>query len=175
MKFKLKIPSAEKLTGFLKQYKFVIIIIVAGIILLALPAGDDKKEETVTTEGVAGGEEDFSVDALEEKLSEILSRIDGAGEVSVMLTVRSGTERILATDTDTSENGEKSEVREEVVVISTDAGEEVVLIGQNYPTFQGALVVCRGGDDPEVQLQLIRALSSLTGLSSNRITVCRGS
>lgn len=174
MKFKLGIPSAEKLTGFLKQYKFVLIVIVAGLILLLMPGGDDKTENR-TTEGVVGGEENFSVEALEEELDEILSRIEGAGEVSVMLTVRTGMERVLAMNRDAAENGDDSELREETVVISTDAGEEVVLIGQNYPTFQGALVVCSGGDDPEVQLQITRALSALTGLGSGRITVCKGS
>lgn len=174
MKLKLGIPSAEKLTDFMKRYKFVFIVIAAGIILLSIPT-ETQQEKTTETQGVAGGEEDFSVAALEEELCEILSKIEGAGEVSVMLTVRSGMERIFATDRDSTETDEEYELREEVVVISTDNGEEVVLIGQNYPTFQGALVVCPGGDDPKVQLALTKALSALTGLSSNRITVCKGS
>lgn len=174
MKRKIEMPSMEKLTDFLKRYKYVLLVIAAGIILLLIPTGDGE-EKVSETQGVAGGEEDFSVAALEEELSEILSRVEGAGEVSVMLTVRSGMERILATDRDSAEHEDESELREETVVISTDSGEEVVLIGQNYPTFQGALVVCPGGDDPEVQLALTRALSALTGLTSNRITVCKGS
>ena len=67
------------------------------------------------------------------------------------------------------------EREEQTVVISTGSGEETVLITQKYPTFQGALVVCRGGDDPVVQLTLTRAVSALTGLGSDRITVCKGS
>lgn len=174
MKLKLGIPSMEKLTDFLKRYKLVILAIAAGIILLILPIGE-QDEKIPAAQGLAGGEEDFSVAALEEELSEILSRVDGAGEVSVMLTVRSGMERILATDRNAAESEKETEHREETVVISTGNGEEVVLIGQNYPTFQGALVVCPGGADPEVQLALTRALSALTGLSSHRITVCKGS
>ena len=174
MKLKLEMPSFGKLVDFLKRYKFVLIVIAAGVLLLLIP-GDGEKEEAVIEEGVAGGEEDFSVEALEEKLSEILSQIEGAGNVSVMLTVRSGMERILATDQEITERDAESNLREETVIISTDAGDEVVLIRQNYPIFQGALVVCQGGDDPEVQLQLTRALSALTGLNTNRITVCKGS
>lgn len=174
MKLKLGIPSVDKLTDFIKRYKFVFVVIAAGIILLSIPT-KTQKAKNAESQGVAGGEEDFSVAALEEELSEILSKIEGAGEVSVMLTVRSGMERIFATDRDSAETDEKYELREETVVISTDSGEEVVLIGQNYPTFQGALVVCPGGNDPKVQLALTRALSALTGLSSNRITVCKGS
>lgn len=174
MKLRFTMPSAEKLTAFLKQYKFVLILIAAGIILLLLPTGDSGRQQADTA-GMVGGEEDFSVEALEEKLGRILSKVDGAGEVTVMLTVRTGMERVLATDRDSSESDDKSSLREETVIISTGSGEEAVLITQRYPTFQGALVVCRGGDDPQVQLLLTRALSALTGLSSSRITVCKGS
>ena len=174
MKLKLNVPAAEKLTGFIKQYKFVFLIMLAGIVLLILPTKKDE-DRSKETSGVAGAEEDFSVEELEEKLGEILSKVDGAGEVSVMLTVKSGTERILATDQERSEDEREREERQETVILSTDAGEEVVLIGQNYPVFQGALIVCQGGDDPQVQLKLITAVSALTGLTSNRITVCKGS
>ena len=39
----------------------------------------------------------------------------------------------------------------------------------------GAAVLCQGGDDPLVRLRLTEALTALTGLSSNRVTVCKGS
>lgn len=174
MKLKHKLPSMERLTTFFKRYKFVLIVIAAGLFLLALPSGSGRNDPK-ETEGVLGTEEDFSVDALEEKLSEILSRIEGAGKVSVMLTVKSGMERILATDLESAQSGSELERTEETVVLSKDGGEEVVLIGQNYPTFQGALVVCPGGGDPQIQLEITRALSALTGLGAGRITVCKGS
>jgi stage III sporulation protein AG len=167
-------PSKEALTAVFKRYKFVLIVIAAGLILLAMPSESDKSR-TETMEGVLGTEEDFSVEALEEKLSAILSRIEGAGKVSVMLTVKSGTERILATDLEASQSGTELDRTEETVILSKDAGEEVVLIGQNYPTFQGALVVCPGGGDPQIQLEITRALAALTGLGAGRITVCKGS
>lgn len=173
MKFKLGIPSAEKLTGFLKQYRFVVILIAVGIVLLLLPAGGGSGE--IASVGVTGGEEDFSVEALEEKLSAILSKIEGAGQVSVMLTVRSGMERVLASDREYIKTEDKVDRREQMVVIDTSGGEEAVLLTQRYPTFQGALVVCRGGGDPQVQLLLTQALSALTGLGADRITVCKGS
>lgn len=164
----------EKLIGFFKQYKIVFILIAAGVILLMLPQ-EKGQVETSASAGMAGAEESFSVNELEDRLSKILSQVEGAGEVYVMLTVRSGMERILATDQEFSEQEYEREAQRKTVVISGDNGEEVVLIGQNYPIFQGALVVCRGGEDPTVQLRLTKAVSALTGLSSNKITVCKGS
>ena len=174
MKLNWKLPEAGELLELLKQYKYVLIVIAAGILLLAWPSGK-RSEEPSAAAGVTGQEEDFSVEALEERLGEILSKVEGAGQVSVVLTVRSGMERVLATDRSMTQTADAQEQEEQTVVISTGSGEETVLITQKYPTFQGALVVCRGGDDPQVQLVLTRAVSALTGLGADRITVCKGS
>lgn len=174
MKLNSKMLFPAKLISFLKQYRYVLIMILAGLILLLIPS-KKKTAQVEMSAGLAGDEEDFSVEALEEKLGEILSRVEGAGEVSVVLTVRSGMERILATDHDITDSDDQYREKEQTVTVSVGSNEEVVLITQRYPTFQGALVVCRGGNDPQVQLVLTRALSALTGLSSNRITVCKGS
>ena len=50
----------------------------------------------------------------------------------------------------------------------------MVVRTQYYPSFRGALVVCPGGDDPQVQLAITQAVSALTGLGSDRITICAG-
>ena len=174
MKQILKLPSVEALRAWFKRYPLVWIILAAGLCLLAIPSGSDRRSGTVS-ERVIGTEEEVSVEALEEKLGGILSRIEGAGKVSVMLTIKSGTQRILAKNLETSQTDSEQEQTEEIVVISGESGDEVVLIGRNYPVFQGALVVCPGGDNAQVRLEITRALSALTGLGAGRITVCKGS
>jgi len=174
MKLTFRNLKVEQLKELLARYKFVLIMIAAGVGLLLWPFGKEKQADAEVKEGILGGQEDFSVEALQEQLSEILSKVEGAGDVSVMLTVRSGMERVLAANREENEQDSEWELREEIVVISGEGGEEAILIRQNYPTFQGALVVCPGGDDPEVRLNITRALSALTGLSSSRITVCKG-
>ena len=42
------------------------------------------------------------------------------------------------------------------------------------PQFRGALVVCPGGGDAQIRLKLIEAVSALTGLGADRISVCQG-
>ena len=42
-----------------------------------------------------------------------------------------------------------------------------------YPTYRGALVVCQGGDRADVKLAVTEAVSALTGLSSDRVTVAK--
>lgn len=175
MRFQWKLPQMEKVQGFFKQYRYVLLVAAAGALLLLWPAGEEGRQPAAEETGLAGAEEDFDLEALEERLAAALSRIEGAGEVSVVLTVDSGMERVLATDrTQEQADGELS-IQEETVILSTDAGEEAVLVKQRYPTFQGALVVCPGGDDAAVRLVLTQAVSALTGLGTDRITVCKGS
>ena len=42
------------------------------------------------------------------------------------------------------------------------------------PGAKSAVVVCPGGGDPQVRLRLVEAVSALTGLGSDRISVCQG-
>lgn len=160
----------KKLVGWsrrLGSYKYVLLVIAAGVLLLLWPERADREIAPAAVQ-----EEDaFSVSDMEEQLEEILSRVEGAGQVSVMLTVKSGMERVLAQDGTLSAEEESIQT----VVISPGSGtEEVVVLKQYYPTFQGALVVCSGGGDAQVQLLITQAVSALTGLSAARISVCQG-
>ena len=112
---------------------------------------------------------------LERRMEAALSRVEGAGEVSVVLTLRSGTRQVLAQDISSARAGEEETEERTTVVVSAGSGrEEAVALQQIYPQFQGALVVCAGGDDPAVQLKLVEAVSALTGLGSDKISICKG-
>ena len=171
MKFQWKLPEGAVWKA-LDRYKYVLIVIVVGIILLLWPTGE--RERNTETGGTTGVRETFDLDALEEKLSKTLSKVEGAGEVTVTLTVKSGMEQVLASDRTTSVSERGSSVEEETVLVNSGGGQETVLLTQKYPTFQGALVVCEGGDSAEIRLLLTQAVSALTGLGADRITVCKG-
>lgn len=168
----------EKVGPFIDRYKYVGLVLLAGLILLLWPSGKEKTvSETPPPAPVENKEEDFSVAALEEKLSQTLSKIQGAGEVSVMLTVQGGSRRVLAQDSkETREADGSYERQSETVVVSggTGNGEGPVLLQQLYPRFQGAVVVSEGGGDASVRLKLMEAVSALTGLGTDKIAICKG-
>lgn len=161
----------EQLWKLLDKYKYVLLVLAAGLALLLWPSGE--REEPAPDAGGCAVEE-FDLEALEEKLSQVLSQVEGAGKVTVALTVRSGTERVPLTDRSTSSRERESQVEEKTVVINTGSGQEAVVRLERAPVFQGAVVVCPGGDQAEVRLLLTRAVSSLTGLGADRITICKG-
>ena len=173
MKFQWKPPEGAKVWKLLDQYKYVLIVIAAGVILLLWPSG---KEGQAAPAGAAGGQEQetFDLKELEEKLSRTLSQVEGAGKVTVTLTVKSGMEQVLASDRSTSVTERGSSVEDKTILVNSGSGQEAVRITQRWPTFQGALVVCEGGDDMEIRLVMTQAVSALTGLGADRITVCKG-
>lgn len=171
MKVQWKSPEGA-VWKLLDQYKYILIVIAAGVILLLWPTGDREQKDEAGQGAQAG--DVFDLSALEEKLSQTLSKVEGAGEVTVTLSVKNGMEQVLASDRTTSVTERGSSVEEETVLVNSGGSQEAVLLTQRYPTFQGALVVCQGGDDAEIRLTLTQAVSALTGLGADRITVCKG-
>lgn len=168
----------EKSQELLGKYKYVLLVILAGAALLLWPSAREGPVQAPPAEtATAGAEEDFSVSALEEKLSQTLSKIQGAGDVTVMLTVQGGSRRVLAVDEKSARKADGgSETQSTTVVVSSGsgAGNDPVLVQQLYPRFQGALVVCSGGENAGVRLKLMEAVSALTGLGADKISICKG-
>ena len=151
-----------------KKFAPMLLVLMVGMVLLMLP------EETQKQPRIEGGlwEEEFELERFEEKLERILSQVEGAGETEVVLMLDTGARAILAQDQKRSTAGEESR---QVVTIGKGAGEqEVVTLQTISPDFRGAVVVCPGGDDPQVRLKLIQAVTVLTGLGADRIAVSRG-
>lgn len=161
-------PGVEKLRAWLGKYKLALLVLALGVVLLAWPTGGEQSaDRTPATEQ----ESAFDPQAVEQKLERVLARIEGAGEVTVALTVSGGVERRYAVDE--SRRGEEEQTQ--TVIISTGTGtQQAVSVGEHWPDFQGAVVVCQGGDDPEVRLLVTRAVCALTGLGADRVTVCKG-
>ena len=168
----------NKVPGLVQRYKYVLAVILAGMVLLLWPAGEKAPEnEPISVVTARTAEEDFSVAALEEKLSQALSKVRGAGEVSVVLTVQGGSRRVLAQNEKSTRSADGgSEIQSTTVVVSggSGAGEGPVLVQQLYPKFQGALVVCSDAESASVRLKLMEAVSALTGLGADKITICQG-
>ena len=159
----------------LKRYKYVALTAVLGIVLLLLPGGNEKKQEG----GAPDAAEDFDRTALQEEMEEILSSLDGVGHLKLMLTVDGGSAYELARDEAQTQKrsgentGERTQ-KSETVVLGSGVSAGVVVTRSRFPAFIGALVVCEGGDRAEVRLRVTQAVAALTGLSSERITVVKG-
>ena len=160
------------LRGALWKYRYVLLVVLVGAVLLLLPTGGGASAQPDGT--AAGAALDYDPSELEARLEAVLSRVEGAGEVEVVLTVRSGPRQVLAEDRTQEREGDRESGESTTVLLSRgSAGEETVAVEQRSPQFRGALVVCSGGDDPAVRLTLTQAASAVTGLGADRISICK--
>lgn len=179
MKFNSDMAAkAIKLAG---KYKYVLIVIAAGLILILLPglSGDSNaKNSTNLQTGAEGSYEEFPVAEIEKKICDALKNIEGVGKAEVVLTLKTSMETIYQTDSETkshiTDQAEELEISVETVTIPAGSGyQQPIIIKRLYPEYQGALVVCEGGDRASVRLEVTKAVSALTGLSTDKITVAK--
>ena len=147
------------------------IIIVIGLVFMCIP---NNKEKTGTVTDDEHISETDSTQTLDETLSNILSHIQGAGDVRVLLTLQKGEETVYQTDMHTSEGNDNATAQIDTVIISGTERNENGLIKQvNPPTYMGAIVVCQGADSPTIRLAIVEAVSKVTGLGADRISVLK--
>lgn len=143
----------------------ILALMAFGILLLFISAwgGDGEKGQETTETGAP----EFSLEAAEKRIEEALERIDGAGKVELVLTLKAGAEAELAID-------DTGDARQETVIVSSGSGTQAPVIRRYiYPEYQGALVIAQGGGTAEGRLRLTEAVAALTGLSKDRITVLK--
>lgn len=169
MKDKEWFKKAGKTLG---KYKYVLLVALVGAVLLVWPVGE--KEEPAST-GATVIEDLFQVNQMEKKLERALSQVEGAGDVTVVLTLQGGPRQVLAQDGSATEEDSRISRETSTILLSKGSGyQEPAVVQQLGPEYQGALVVCRGGNDPQVKLALYEAVSALTGLRADKISICKG-
>lgn len=176
----------------------LLILLLLGILLvvIAIPAGREDEvagsgvlesgsgEETV--EGTAGSQAEY-VKYMEEKLADTLSQIEGAGEVTVMITLESSAERIVEKDetyegetvTESDSQGGSRDTdqssREETTVYAQGDGQDGTpyISKELSPKIGGVVVIAPGGDKAQVKQNITEAVEALFGVESHKIRIMK--
>ena len=153
---------SKKLNDFLSKYvnnKSLYIIIIIGIVFMLLPTfGSEKNENSKPLMY-----DEYSDEA---RLSQILSKVYGAGKVSVMITYYGTSGYDLEFEEKKSESSsEKSVVME---------GNSPFIKSGFYPKVKGVIIVSDGAGNSDVKKALADAASAVLEVSSHRICVLEG-
>ncbi|NLG03969.1 MAG: stage III sporulation protein AG [Clostridia bacterium] len=187
-----------------------LIIIMAGVLLviIAFPSdqdhlfdetGDTKNKELIQMEGgelnvlrsatqepIAYTEEEY-VKRLEARLKQLLSYCSGCGEVEVMITLNSKSEKVVEKDTHTihvqtiEEDGAggtrkqmESEQNEASIYTSTQNGTDAPLVvKEKLPQIEGVVIIAKGGDDPVVKSNITQAVQALFSIEAHKIKIIK--
>lgn len=144
-----------KLGALWEKYRYVLLVALAGLVLMLLPG---PREETAQEPGLPTGE------TLEQRLEAVLGRIQGAGDVAVLLTQARDGEVLYQTE---GEDGRT------ILVTGADRSEAGLVRTTLQPQYQGAVVVCQGADSAAVRLAVVQAVANATGLGTDRIAVLK--
>lgn len=166
----------------------------AGIVLILCSdscsgkkASENDKNLTELNEDVDVGGVDTQeyVDELEDKLAELIGNIEGAGNVKVMITLKStSTKEVLMEGSnsekdlkETDSNGgsrDSHEVSKDEKVILSEEGSSVktpFVLSEANPKVEGVAVIAQGGDSPIVKEKITGIIKALFGIEINKIAV----
>lgn len=148
---------------YIRKHRMVLIALLTGVALMLLPEKPKQEELPQVVQ------EEKSPD-LEGALEEILSLIQGAGNVRVLLTEAEGEKIIYQINENASSGGS----RRDTVLVTNAQREETGLVRQIVPPkFQGAVILCQGAESSVVRLSIVEAVKSATGLPADRIAVIK--
>lgn len=205
-----KIFSDKKL----KKENFIVVLLI-GILLLVIawPVSDQKNQEQTSKSGITDSnadildltvgkkeqdsqEKDTGTDTvslrsytkqMEHTLEEILSTMEGAGRVKVMITLKASEETVIEKDTVRQRSGttevdaeggsrNTSEISdsEETVYTSTQGGTDAPFVKQIIsPQIEGVVVSAQGGNDKTVIKNITEAIQALFGVEVHKIKVIK--
>ena len=151
-----------KITESIKKYKYVLVVLLIGIGLMLLPDchKEDESDGKVVNQSCSSDQT--------EALTQILSKIEGVGKVSIMLTLDTGEEYVYQKDASAT-----NEQWDTVIVTDENRAEHGLIQKTVAPKYRGAVVVCQGAENVSVRLAVIQAVSDATGLSTDRISVLK--
>ena len=161
------ISPKQRINALFGKYKYPILVVLAGLGLMLLPLSPEAPEEPAPA--AVQAEPD-----LEQRLEAILSGIQGAGQVRVLLTVEAGRETVYQTDSRAQSDSDGSDRSDDTVLVEDASRVESGLVRQVLePRYRGAVVLCQGADAPSVRLAVVEAVRCLTGLGADQISVLK--
>ena len=154
----------QRINALLGKYKYPILVALVGLGLMLLPSEQEPTEPAEPPRAVEC--------SLEERLEALLGQIEGAGQVSVLLTEKEGSQTLYQTDSQTDADDSGSRRTDDTVLIEDENRTESGLVRQTLgPVYRGAVILCQGADDPTVRLAVVEAVRCVTGLGADQISV----
>lgn len=174
----------------LKQSDWLILVL-AGILILIIALPTDTKEKKQAEEAKENiSKENNTMEAskneIERKLEDILEKIDGAGDVKVMITYQDSGTQVVEKDKNTSENSleesdstggvrstKEQQLQESTVYEEADVGNTPFVSKELLPKVEGILIVASGGDNQKVKQNISEAVLALFQVEAHRIKIVK--
>lgn len=174
----------KRLTDILKNMDRTkwMILGLSGILLLVVALPVDRqssaKEEAALERSLNNHQSSENQTKAYEKqisdeLEQALSRMDGAGEVHVMITFQDSGESVVEKEITKSENDQNSLQYQESTVYQENDGRVPYISQQKLPSIEGVLVIAQGGGDSDVKQNIKDAVMALFPIEAHKIKIVK--
>lgn len=193
-KLKKIIDSKEETEGNNKKkienlVFFVVILIITIVIINYVWNGNKKSDKTITnTSGrqLANADTTQTEESnnLEERLENILGKIQGVGTVKVFINYSESSQTVAmynensktstTEETDTSGGTRKVEQTDsdKEIVYQEENGKKTPIVQKTLqPKIEGAIITAKGASNVNVKTNIIQAVEAATGLATHKIQV----
>lgn len=191
-KLSLKEIGIERLVIMLLSGVFIVILSVPSLFKGSSNQKKENSSSNVSSE-IAKQQEDnidettYYTNQLEKRLKEALKKVEGIGDVEVMITLKSSKELVPLKDAPYSQDtinevdgsggsriSSNVSNNEESVLIRTEEGEQVpYIIKEIEPIVEGVVVIAHGGNDPAIVVEIIDAVEVLFDVPTHKIKVMK--
>lgn len=156
----------------------VVIMLVAVILYIGISL-DSKNVSSESSSDTTGYISTLEYcEKLEGKLEDIISQIDGAGNVKVMISVDGSPELLYVSDTDTktstTTSGTTTTTSSSPIIIGNSGNSSGIIMTEKLPNVKGVIVVSSGAGDTKIKLNILNAISTLLDISVDKITILKG-
>ena len=172
----------------------LMVMAVLGIVLLVVSGLFLKEDEKLLSENSVIERENNGVPSektyemeLEGRLGTLLSKVEGAGLVEVMISISYGTEIVLAENVSSNETWvqesdsaggsreNRTKVTENNKIIMQGAGgvQQPLAVKEIVPKVEGVIIVAQGGGDILVKEALMNAAKTVLGIEMHKVQVLK--
>lgn len=160
----------------------LILLAVAGILLVGASYFENIKgdKKQIKNDNIVTKTDSDYQSLMEEKVKKLVENIKGVSQVSVVISYKSGGEKILQEDEEnalsSSDDGENKKsssnsTKKSTVIFSGDNGEEPYVVKELYPKVEGIAITGRGFLDETRKSQIINMLSALFDVPVHKISL----
>lgn len=151
------------------KYRYVLLIVLLGLGLMMIPV-QSKPSDPIDVPP----SEPAVAESLESQLERILSQIDGAGRVEVLLTEHTGSETSFQTNVSSDTQAENTRQTSDTVIVEDASRQEHGLVRRvDAPVYRGAIIACQGAGSAQVRLAIVEAVRCVTNLRADQISVVK--
>ena len=193
----LKSENKKKIKKPKKDQLLILLLFGVLLLVIAIPSEPKKEknpqgeEDGHNGEALKGTEEAFSESSYErqqeERLKEVLQKVEGVGRVEVMITLQSSSEKVVEKDAPSrsqrveeadSQGGNRitqENEREETTVYEEngDGKRTPYVVQELEPRVEGMIVIAEGGGNAQVKQNILEAVEALFPVEAHKIKIMK--